>query len=178
MLTERHVPSDSPHSLFWHHNRPHQSSHRRYHPFASTGFWYFQMASNHVMSSRAPTAEPEVTYSPALKHSRPGKVVSTKPIDLFVNQSVCLSVLGHRHYINQLLDPLQRPLISKPHPNNPWLFGPSFMMAKNLAMFMKYNYLLECTSRPFTLLKYIRSSTRLFLTMIQSIIWIISVGKS
>lgn len=29
------------------------------------------MASNHVMSTKAPTAEPEITYSPALKHAKP-----------------------------------------------------------------------------------------------------------
>lgn len=140
MLTERHVPSDSPHSLFWHHNRPLQSSHRRYHPFASTGFWYFQMASNHVISTRAPTAEPEVTYSPALKHSRPGKVRDSLHSVYIICQSVCLSVLRHRHY--KPAAPFQRPLISKPHPNNPWLFGPSFMVAKNLAIFIKWNIII------------------------------------
>lgn len=124
-------------------------------------------------SRRSPIPPPWNTPDPARS-----EIVSTKPINLFVNQSVCLSVCFGTSPLYKPAAPLQRPLISKPHPNNPWLFGPSFIMAKNLAMFMKYNYLLECTSRPFTLLKYIRSSTRLFLTMIPSIIWIISVGKN
>ncbi|XP_034314973.2 uncharacterized protein [Magallana gigas] len=33
--------------------------------------FHAEMTSNHVMSMKAPTAEPEITYSPALKHAKP-----------------------------------------------------------------------------------------------------------
>ena len=50
-------------------------------------------------SRRSPIPPPWNTPDPARS-----EIVSTKPTDLFVNQSVCLSVLGHRHYyINQLI---------------------------------------------------------------------------
>ena len=87
-------------------------------------------------SRRSPIPPPWNTPDPARS-----EIVSTWQ-NQWIYLSVCLSVCLATSPLYKPAAPFQRPLISKPHPNNPWLFGPSFMMAKNLAMFMKWNIII------------------------------------